>query len=70
MITVSKEDLKRKIQTQSLFIELKQTIEELTQKNEELKKRVEDLEADHQKARRKTQALEGITILVEATKDL
>ena len=70
LITVSKEDLKRKRQTQRLFTELKQTIQELTQQNEVLTKRVEDLEAKHQRARRKTQALEGIALLVEEAKDL
>ena len=70
LITVSKEALKRKIQTQSLFTELKQTIQELTQQNQELSKRVEDLEADHQKARKKTQALVGIALLAESAKDL
>ena len=49
LITVSKEALKRKRQTQSLFTELKKTIQELTQQNQALRKRVEDLEADHQK---------------------
>ena len=70
LISVSKEDLKRKRQTESLFTELKQTIQELTQQNEELTKRVADLEVDHQKARRKAQALEGIALLAEAEKDL
>ena len=70
MIIVSKEALKRKRHTQSLFTELKQTIQELTEHNEELTKRFEDLEAEHQKARRKTRALEGIVLLAEATKDL
>ena len=70
LITVSKEAWKRKRQTQSLFTELKQTIQELTQQNQELSKRVEELEADHQKARKKTQALEGIALLAEAAKDL
>ena len=67
---VSKEALKRKIQTQSLCAELKQTIQEVTQQNQELLKRVEDLEAEQQRTRRKTQALEGIALLAEATKDL
>ena len=49
---------------------MKQAIQELTQQNQELTKRVEDLEADHQKARRKTQDLEGIALLAKATKDL
>ena len=70
LISFSKEALKRKRQTESLFTELKQTIQELTQQNEELTKRVEDLEVDHQKARRKTQDLEGIALLAEAAKDL
>ena len=70
LIAVSKEALKRKIKTQSLYAELKQTIQDLTQQNQELSKRVEDLEADHRKTRRKTQALEGISLLAEAGKDL
>ena len=70
LIVVSKEALKRKRQTQSLYAELKQTIQDLTQQNQDLSKRVEDLEVDHQKPRKKTQALEGITLLAEATKDL
>ena len=70
LIAVSKEALKRKRQTQSLYAELKQTIQELTQQNQELSKRVEDLEFDHQKERKKTQDLEGIALLAEAAKDL
>ena len=69
LILVSKEALKRKRQTESLFTELKQTIQEMTQHNEELTKSVEYLEADLQKARRKTQALEGIAHSTEAPKD-
>ena len=42
----------------------------LTQQNQELSRRVEDLEVQQQRTRRKTQALEGITLLVEAAKDL
>ena len=70
LIIASKEALRRKRQTQSQFTKLKQTFQELTQQNEELTKRVEDLEAENLKARRKTQALEGIARLVEAAKDL
>ena len=44
LISVSKEDLKRKRHTEKQFTELKQTIQELTQ---QLTKRVADLEADH-----------------------
>ena len=70
LISVSKEALKRKRQTKNQFIELKQTIQELTQQNEELTIRVANLEAYHHKARRKSQALEGIALLAEATKNL
>ena len=70
LIAVSKDALKRKRQTQILYAELKQTIQDLTQQNQELEKRVEELEVGHQKARRKTQALEGIALLSEAAKDL
>ena len=38
--------------------------------NQELSNRVEDLEAEKQRTRRKTQALEGISLLVEAAKDI
>ena len=50
--------------------ELQQTVQEITQQNQELSKRVEDLEAEQQRTRRKTQALEGIALLAEAAKDL
>ena len=69
MIAVSKEALKRKIQTENQFTELRKTIQELTQQNKELTKRVADLKANHLKARRKAQALEGIALLAEAAKD-
>ena len=70
LIVVQKEALKRKRQTQTLCAELKQTIQEVTQQNQELSKRFEDLEAEQQRTRRKTQALEGIALLAEAAKDL
>ena len=52
LIAVSREALKRKRQTENQFTELKQTIQELTQQNEELTGRIADLEVDHLKARR------------------
>ena len=70
LIVVYKEAEKRKRKTQSLCAELKQTFQEVTQQNQELSKRVEDLEAEQQRTRRKTQALEGISLLAEAAKDL
>ena len=67
---VSKEALNRKRKTQILCAELKQTVQEVTQQNQELSKRVKDLEAKQQRTRRKTQALEGIALFAEAGKDL
>ena len=49
---------------------LKQTIQDLQQKNEEITRNIIDMEADQLKERRKAQALEGIALLAEATKDL
>ena len=66
----SKEDLKRKRQTQGKFEELNKKIQDLTQQNKELSKRVEDLEIEQQRTRRKSQALEGIALLAEAAKYL
>ena len=47
LIGISREALKRKRQTQILYVELKQTIQDLIQQNQELTKRIEDLEVDH-----------------------
>ena len=49
---------------------LKQTIQDLQQQNEELTGKIADMEAYQLKARRKSQALEGIALLAEAAKDL
>ena len=70
LIAISKEVVIREIQTENQFTKLRQTIQELTQQNEELTKRVAYLEADHLKARRKAWALEGIALLAEAAKYL
>ena len=70
LITVSREAVKRKRQTKRQFIELKQTIQDLQQHNEELTRKIADMETDQLKARRKAQALEGIAFLAEAAKDV
>ena len=49
---------------------LNQTIQDPQQQNEELMRKIADMEADQLKARRKAQALEGISLLAEAAKDL
>ena len=70
LIAVSKEALKRKRNTESQFTMLKQTIKDLQQQNEELTRKMVEMEVDQLKARRKSQALEGIALLAEAAKDL
>ena len=70
LITVSREALKSKRKTERQFTELKQTIQDLQQHNEELTRKIADMEADQLKARRKAQALEGIALLAEVAKDL
>ena len=70
LIVVSKEALKRKRSTELQFTRLKQTIKDLQQQNEELTRKMTEMEAEQLKSRRKAQALEGIALLAEATKDL
>ena len=62
--------MKRKRKTESQFIMLKQTIQDLQQHNEELTRKIADMETDQLKARRRAQALEGISLLAEVAKDL
>ena len=70
LIIVSREALKRKRKIESQFTVLKQTIQDLQQHNEELMRKIADMEADQLKPRRKAQALEGISLLVEAAKGM
>ena len=70
LIAVSKEVLKRKRTTDLQCTELKETVKDLQQKNEELTKRIADLEEEQRRAREKVQALDGIALLAEAAKDL
>ena len=70
LTTVSKEALKMKRNTDLQCAELKQTVSSLQQQNEELSRRIADMEAEHKRARKKAQDLDGISLLAEATKDL
>ena len=70
LIAVSREALKRMRNTEGQFKMLKQTIKYLQQQNEELTRKMAEMEVDKLKARRKSQALEGIALLAEAAKDL
>ena len=56
LIAVSKGALKRKISIELQFTELKQTIRDLKQQNEELTRRMTEMEAEQLRARRKAQA--------------
>ena len=68
LIAISKEALKRKRSTYLQCTELKQTVRDLQQQNEELTRRVADMEDEQKRARKKAQALDGIALLAEATK--
>ena len=70
LTAVSKEALKRKRATDLQCTELKKTVKDLQQKNEELTNRVANMEEEQRQARKKAQALDGIALLAEAAKDL
>ena len=70
LTAVSKEALKRKRNTDLQCAELKQTVRGLQQQNEELTRRLTYMEVEQKRARKKAQALDGITLLAEAAKDL
>ena len=70
LTVVSKEALKRKRNSDLQCAELKLTVKSLQQQNKELTRRLTDMEAEQQRARKKAQALDGIALLAEATKDL
>ena len=70
LIAVSKEALKRKRSTNVQCTELKQTIRDLQQQNKELTRRVADMEDEQKRARKKSQALDGIALLADAAKEL
>ena len=69
LTAVSKEALKRKRSTDLQCAKLKQTVRGLQQHNEELSRRIADMEAEQKRAKKKAQALDGITLLAEASKD-
>ena len=50
--------------------DLKLTVESLQKQNEELTRILADMEAEQKRAKKKAQALDGIALLAEATKDL
>ena len=67
---VSKEVLKRKRATDMHSTKLGKTIQDLQQRNKELIKKINDMEQEQKKAKRKDQALDGISLLAKAAKRL
>ena len=67
---VSKEVLNRKRASDRHCLKLEKTLENLQQENEDLQKRMAEMEKKHKRARRRTQSLDGIALLVEAAKEL
>ena len=70
LTTVSKEALKRKRTTDFQCTELKKTVKDLQQENEELTRRLASMEDEQRRATEKAQALDGIALLAEVAKDL
>ena len=70
LTAVSKEALKRKRTTDLQCIELKQTVRDLQKQNEELTRRLAGMEDEQKRAKKKSQALDGIAFLAKAAKDL
>ena len=70
LIVVSKEALKRKMSTDVQCIELRQSVKDLQQQNEELTRRLAGMEGEQRRAKKKAQALDGIVLLAKAAKDL
>ena len=67
---VSKEVLKRKRATDMHSTKLEKTVQDLQQRNKELIKKINDMEQEQNKVKRKDQALDGISLLAEAAKNL
>ena len=67
---VSKEVLKRKRATDRHSTKLEETVQDLQQRNKELIKKINDMEKEQKKAKRKSQALDGIALLEEEAKDI
>ena len=70
LTTVAKEALKRKRATDMHCTELERAVQDLQQRNQELIKKINDMEQEQKKAKRKDQALDGISLLAEAAKKL
>ena len=70
LTAVSKEALKRKRTTYLHCADLKLTVDSLLKKNEELTRRLAGMEDEQKRAKKKAQALDGIALLAEGTKDL
>ena len=67
---VSKEVLKGKLATDRYIMELEKTVEQLQQENEALHQKISRLEEKHERARKRTRRLDGIDLLVKASKKL
>ena len=70
LTAVAKEALKRKRATDLQCTELKETVKDLKQANEELSRRLAGIEDEQKRAKEKAQVLDGIALLTEAAKDL
>ena len=67
---MSKEVLKRKSATDRYTAELEKTVDNLQQENEDLHQKIDSLEEKHEGTRKRTRRLDGIDLLVKASKKL
>ena len=67
---VSREVLKRKAATDRYTTELENTVDHLQQENKELQQKLADMKKKHKKTKKKSSSLDGISLLVEAAKEL
>ena len=70
LIFVSKEALKRKREIQSQAKGLNQKIQNLSQQNEVLLKRIRSLEIEQEQSKKKSHALDRISMLAKVAKNL
>ena len=67
---VSREVLKRKAATDRYTTELENTVDHLQQENKELQQKLADMKKKDKRAKKRARGLDGISLLVEAAKEL
>ena len=66
-ISVKKE---KKAATDRYTTELEKTVDHLQQENKDLQQRLADMKKKHKRAKKRSSSLDGISLLVEAAKEI